>query len=353
MTSLSTRAMAKITPNESRNLMGAVFTDQYSETEIATFLNSRFSVTPKHFSPLGELSEAHVNIFISVGSLIDALYFCIVEPDEGILVARPLCVSFLGDFGDRAGCLGTRKHQSKQRSREAEKRGVKVRALWLCMEYLKLCQEYTIHFIRFMISVLDTSIGLIKDSDEIYAKAIFPSKDVHEPLPLTSVLFLEIEKFVQPSLVHVLYGMSKVAFFSQDIQATVLIQWDFSMSAVAKFSWASSMSDRAWLLILQDETFLGLYFKLLTMRLSAAYEVCVDLLGDLKICYVPSAHISMKMIQYEVWLAAREAFQSEEPGWFRITFAVLEDELRFEIERNVIYEPKTKYAVYVRGSSSD
>lgn len=40
-----------------------------------------------------------------------------------------------------------------------------------------------------------------------------------------------------------------------------------------------------------------------------------------------------KMLDSGVWLATGEVFVSEKPGWFKITFAVPEAELRFGIDR--------------------
>lgn len=42
------------------------------------------------------------------------------------------------------------------------------------------------------------------------------------------------------------------------------------------------------------------------------------------------------MLKNGVWIATGEAFQSEEPGWFRLTFAMPEKELRFGLDRCVI-----------------
>jgi 1-aminocyclopropane-1-carboxylate synthase len=43
--------------------------------------------------------------------------------------------------------------------------------------------------------------------------------------------------------------------------------------------------------------------------------------------------LAWKMINGGVWVATGEAYSSEEPGWFRITFAVPEEELMFGMER--------------------
>lgn len=41
------------------------------------------------------------------------------------------------------------------------------------------------------------------------------------------------------------------------------------------------------------------------------------------------------MIDHGVWIATGESFKSEMPGWFRITFAVPEEEFMFGVDRYV------------------
>lgn len=43
--------------------------------------------------------------------------------------------------------------------------------------------------------------------------------------------------------------------------------------------------------------------------------------------------LAWMMVQGGVWLATGEAFSSEEPGCFRISFSVPEEELMFGMER--------------------
>jgi 1-aminocyclopropane-1-carboxylate synthase len=43
--------------------------------------------------------------------------------------------------------------------------------------------------------------------------------------------------------------------------------------------------------------------------------------------------LAWKIVHSGVWLATGDAFMSEEPGWFRITFSLPEEELRFGIGR--------------------
>lgn len=43
--------------------------------------------------------------------------------------------------------------------------------------------------------------------------------------------------------------------------------------------------------------------------------------------------LANRMLDAGVWLATGESFMSEVPGWFRITFAVPEEEFVFGLER--------------------
>lgn len=45
--------------------------------------------------------------------------------------------------------------------------------------------------------------------------------------------------------------------------------------------------------------------------------------------------LAWRMINNKVWIATGEAYRSERPGWFRITFAVDEAELELGIQRLV------------------
>lgn len=61
-----------------------------------------------------------------------------------------------------------------------------------------------------------------------------------------------------------------------------------AMGEIARFTYASSMSDRAWCLILQDEVFLEVYFGEMRKRMRKAYEVATGVLKELKIPYSPA-----------------------------------------------------------------
>ena len=65
------------------------------------------------------------------------------------------------------------------------------------VEFLKLCQRYQIHLI----------------SDEIYALSMWENKDYPEAIPFTSILQVSSPDIIDPNLVHVLWGVSKVCHY--------------------------------------------------------------------------------------------------------------------------------------------
>ena len=59
---------------------------------------------------------------------------------------------------------------------------------------MRLCQKYQIHLI----------------SDEVYAMSVWHNPEYPDAVGFTSVLELDVEGLIDPRLVHVLWGLSKV-----------------------------------------------------------------------------------------------------------------------------------------------
>jgi aspartate/methionine/tyrosine aminotransferase len=86
--------------------------------------------------------------------------------------------------------------------------GVKIRAILLASPHNPLGRPYDDDFlVGIMRLCAKYNIHLI--SDEVYAKSHFPSKDVPDPPAFVSVLSFDLEKYIDPALVHVIYAMSK------------------------------------------------------------------------------------------------------------------------------------------------
>ena len=243
---------------------------------------------------------------------------------------------------------------------EAEREGTHIRAIILASPhnplgrpydvaalegYLKLCSKYNIHLI----------------SDEVYAKAIFPNQDIPEPPPFVSVLSLDIEKLIDPSLVHVLYGMSK-DWCANGTRAGAIIspnnpQLMRALGTIASFTRTSSMAEKAWLNILEDEEWLESYFQRFTAKMTAAYNYCAQELKQNNIPYSPASaasfiwldlsrylkedtaeaelELAWKMVKGGVWLSQGQIFCSEKNGNFRLTFATPEPEFKLGMQRLV------------------
>ncbi|KAK6599247.1 ACC synthase [Botrytis cinerea] len=364
--------------------------------EIANYINSNFRVTPKmltygdgptgsfelraalaafwnsNFSPKESVSRYHVTVMGGGSSILDALSYCIAEKDEAILVAQPFYVGFVGDFEDRArvkvapvpiGSLedvttmtGVKKHEEALiASRE---KGIKIRGLMLCNPHNPLGRCYAPE---------------VLEADEVYAMAVFSNQDIPDPMSFTSILSLDIGKFCDPALVLVVYGMSK-DFCSNGLRVGCIISQHNptlhrTLGAISKFAWASSLSDHVWTLMLNDQKFLDYYFSTLAQKMRNAYELCTRRLKEFNISYIPASCgpfiwidlrsyltsptieaeriLSWKMLKHGIWLATGEAFASEEPGWYRITFAMNEKDLRFGMDRlrkvlNMVEEVKTQ-----------
>lgn len=244
---------------------------------------------------------------------------------------------------------------------EAEREGTRIRAILLASPhnplgrpydvaalegYLRLCSKYNIHLI----------------SDEVYAQAVFPSYDIPNPPPFVSVLSLDLEKFISPSFVHVLYGMSK-DWCANGIRAGAIIS-PFNaelrkvLFTIASFTRASSMAEQAWLDILEDEEWLASYFSTSTAKMTAAYDYCASTLKQHGIPYSPASagsfiwldlskylkedsaegelELGWKMVHSGVWLGLGESFCSEKHGNFRLTFATPEAEFKLGMDRYAI-----------------
>ncbi|KAL9067827.1 MAG: hypothetical protein Q9161_006645 [Pseudevernia consocians] len=344
---------------------GSVGSDVLREA-IAKFVND-------HFEPVEKVGYTSVTVLNGVSAILDCLAWCICDEGESILIGRPFYVGFVSDFMNRAKvdlvavAFGEVDPMSlaavadyERAIEEAIRRGTKVRALVLCSPHNPLARCYTPEVLEAYLR-LCSRYGIHMISDEVYAMSVFPNEDIPDPVPFRSVLSLEYRKLIDPSLLHVLYGMSK-DFCSNGLRIGAFISTEnpelhAAMRAVSKFAWSSSLADLAWSRILSDESFLQEYLLKNTARLTEAYDICTSTLRAMNVPYLPASSgpflwinlsafmprrtieserdLAWRMIKTGVWLATGEAYRSEKPGWFRMTFAVPEPEMRLGLERYV------------------
>ena len=268
---------------------------------------------------------------------------------------KPVLVSFGADTDPTSAAAVPFYETALHQSNAA---GVMIRAILLASPHnplgrpydndflvgiMRLCSKYNIHLI----------------SDEVYAKSHFPSKDVPNPPPFVSVLSFTLEEYIDPSLVHVIYAMSK-DFCANGIRIGALISPSNgkvmkAFRAVASFTRASQLAEHAWLNLLTDRRFQRWYFPVLQQRMTDAYEFTTSFLRKYHIPYNMASvtsfiwidlsrylqedtveaelELNWKMAHGGVWLAMGASFASEKNGNFRITFATPREELTMGLER--------------------
>jgi aspartate/methionine/tyrosine aminotransferase len=287
-----------------------------------------------------------------VASAVSNFCFCIGEPGDGILISRPLYVGFFGDIEasaktkpvlvpmsntDPLSVEAVERYETTLL--EAEKSGTKIRGILIANPhnplgrpysrealeaYFRLCDKYNIHLL----------------SDEIYAGSWFPSDDFPDPPRFNSVLSFDLEKYVNPALVHVIYGMSK-DFCANGIRIGCLIspfndQILKAFKAITSFTWASQLAEHVWLNILSDKPFLAYYLPELRQRMTDSYTYTTNQLKARGIPYQAASvapllwidlsayldedtvdaelALNWKMVKAGVWIAMGASFASEKNG---------------------------------------
>ncbi|KAI0505161.1 putative aspartate aminotransferase [Xylaria bambusicola] len=229
----------------------------------------------------------------------------------------------------------------------AREQGTTIRGLLLCSPHNPLGRCYPREVIQALLSLCNKyQIHLI--SDEAYALSVW-----HGP-PFTSVLSLDLSGIIDPSLVHVLWGISKdfgangwrvgciVSQSNQPLRA--------ALGTVALYSYVSSITDRIVSQMLEDDSFTTSYLAKNLRRLSNAYTFATDFLRQHAIPFAGGTQAALfiwvdlgqayrnrhperaalrntaKEVQQALWaqkvyLAWGGNFGSESPDMFRIVFA--------------------------------
>ncbi|KAL8852215.1 MAG: hypothetical protein Q9221_002925 [Calogaya cf. arnoldii] len=362
-----------------------------------------------YFHPIRTVFSEQLLVAGGVTSIIDLVTVGVADEGDGILVGRPLYTSFAKDVSSRAGArmipvsAEGRDPMSEEMVEEFEKelqkqesQGTKIRAIILSSPhnplgkcypnnvlkaYMRFCQKHSLHLI----------------SDEVYAMSIYKTPSNASAVPFTSVLAIDTTNLINPSLVHVLYGMSK-DFCSNSLRCGVLLSQSnapllSSLKSIALFSWPVSTTERYWTTLLNDRPFLNYYFAENSKRLAASYERMTSFFTAHGINWVEGSNAGFflwadfrgllgadigivddavkeeegeqqveavavnekpaqgqiyktsqkakkrdewffgKLMEAKVFIATGDAFFAEEHGWYRVTFSVPEKVLEVGLER--------------------
>ena len=272
---------------------------------------------------------------------------CIFVPFEGV---------------DQFSLDGVKKYE--EALTKAQNEGVKIRALLLChphnplgqcypketiIGFMKLCAKYSIHLI----------------ADEIYALSVYDVPDSHA-VKFESVLSFESAQYIDPKLLHLLYGFSKDMAASGIRLGCIYTRNEElmrAMSAMGTFHWSGSANEQVAIAMLEDEKWIDGLLQLSRERLASRNKFTRKLLDEEGIKYhlganagffiymdlrpflpvSPSASIedrwkaegelAKRMIDNKVYITPGESTFAEEPGWFRFIFSQDEGVIREGFKR--------------------
>ncbi|KAH6687356.1 putative 1-aminocyclopropane-1-carboxylate synthase [Plectosphaerella plurivora] len=329
------------------------------------------SFLEKHFHAVGPVLPSHLAITSGVSSAIEACAFSVGDPGDGVLLGRPFYKAFPYNLRNRAGLQpvfvsfedGDPFGEDSVRSYEdallkARIQGIRVRAFLLCNPHnpLGICasRQYNLHMI----------------SDEIYGLSSWNNSSTPDAPSFHSMLSFDIRGLIDPSLVHVLWGMSKDFGMSGVRLGCVVSQNNpdliQSIATNSIFTCPSSIADSIAEFTLRNKVFVNTFARLNRERLCARYTEATSLLARNGISYKQSNaaffvwadlfsfrssrnemkprssgrgdeelehRLNAHLLAHKVFIANGSSFGHEEAGWFRITFALDSEYLARGLER--------------------
>ncbi|USW55235.1 Putative aminotransferase, class I/classII, pyridoxal phosphate-dependent transferase, major [Septoria linicola] len=411
---ISNRVKENLAPNKLSEVRAAVYYNQYDPVqnpdgvvalaiaenklmrdEITSHINKHFEITPWHltygegpkgtkelrghiasyvndvFLPHVPIKDSDICLSNGAGSVVSNFAFCVGEPGDGILLSRPLYTGFFTDIpysskvklvpvtmGAVDPISADAIPQYEKALLEATKAGITIRAMLIANPHNPLGRPYSrealIALARFCSK---HNIHLL--SDEVYAQTWFPSKDVPHPPSFVSVLSLDLQNYINPALVHVIYAMSK-DFEANGIRLGGLIspynqELLAAFRSVAGFTRPSQLAEHVWLNLLKDKAFLDWYFPEMRRRMTHAYEYVTKRLSEHNVPYEVTTSgicvwidlsgylasdtedaelaLNWRLAKAKVWIAMGATFGAEKAGHYRITFATPHDVLQLGLDR--------------------
>jgi aspartate/methionine/tyrosine aminotransferase len=331
-------------------------------------------------------------------SAIEHLSWATADPGDVFLLGQPYYKSFIPDISARFGTeiIEASFHNThplsldavsvyEKRIMAAESEGKRVAALLIShphnplgrcyprevlIELMRLCDRHSMHFI----------------CDEIYALSTFANKvdGGTEPVPFESVLSIDTKDVIDPSLVHVLWGVSKDFGASGFRLGFIISQANRALQAailpVSIYTSTSSLSEHVMANALRDDAWVDGYIEENQSKLAESHEYVTTWARSHGIEYAPGVNsafflwvnlgeayktnrsnetnghsidssssktngnsvdssideVVMKaLLQQKVFLGAGDGFGSERPGWFRIVFTQRRDFLDAGLRRTL------------------
>ncbi|PYH99031.1 PLP-dependent transferase [Aspergillus ellipticus CBS 707.79] len=234
---------------------------------LADFFNRQFHAQPPVF-------QYEIVVASGVTSLIDSRTWSTCSDNESLIIPRPLYNSFPTDMRLRSGgtLLPSSFMWNNQTSLEDVFNATMIREspqrAWnALLEIARFCGDRNIHFI----------------SDEIDANSVFSPPQGSNAPNFTSLLFLDLQGVIGPSLVHVMYDMSK-DFGASGLRLAGLHSGNRNLIRAATginlFAWPSYLTQDIWARLLQDANQTQYFLNLNRDRLSQSYAIVTSWLDQ-------------------------------------------------------------------------
>ncbi len=339
---------------------------------VATFLTEKLhSVTP--------IMPDHITVTNGCNASIENLAWALSNPGDGVLLGRPYFGGFVSLVGGRMGVkvitvpfagvdpLGIDAVEIYETTlARSKEQGQPIAALLICNPHnptsrcytrealvglMRLCEKYKIHLV----------------SDELYALSTWPnSVDTHPaPVPFFSCLSIDPTGIIDPSRLHVVWGISKDLGANGLRIGVIVSQHNPSLHAalmsVALLSSSSSAADHIAANVLEDTRWIEKYLAENRRLLAENYSLVAEWAKSNKIEYAPGASAAFFLwinfgrayherhavvdpdtaeksfnelfLKHKVFVTPGSQYGSEEPGWFRLTFAHPQPVLREGLRR--------------------
>ncbi|KAI6082189.1 acc synthase [Hypoxylon rubiginosum] len=331
----------------------------------------------KHLKPVQDIDPEQITFGAGVTSLneVCALITCNPDSQESIMLGRPVYGAFAFDLTMRTGVtleyvdVGDTDQFSPdcvagyEAGFEAAKaRGVSIKALILCNPHNPLGQCYPRETLEGLMRFCAAKkIHLI--SDEIYALSVYKRRDGLSE-EFTSVRAIDPTGIIDPSLVHVLYGMSKdFSGAGMRLGCVVSQNADFTKAtrATCRFNSPSQFSMDLAAKLLEDQDYVAKFLDKSQGLLSQSRSLAEELLTEAGIQfhqrgnagfflwldmapYLPTNEtdgdgwaaerlLSRRFAEAGVMMSAGEPYKAPSPGKFRFVFCIKEDAMREGVRR--------------------
>ncbi|KAH7020565.1 pyridoxal phosphate-dependent transferase [Ilyonectria destructans] len=319
----------------------------------------------KQFNTHKKIEPSHITITNGCSAAIEHLAWAVGDDGDGFLISRPFFRAFIPTLGLRVdtrvvpvSCRGIDPFcsdvvgQYEITLQEAKAQGKNIAGILLCNPHNPLGRCYPKNtLVRLMEFCQKHQLHLI--SDEVYAMSTWTNEE-SQPTPFTSCLSINPTGIIDPSLIHVVWGVSK-DFGSNGIRLGGVISQSnpllhTALVPGALYSMCSSLADHAFTKVLEDSAWVDSYLAKNKEKLEEHYKLIASWATEHNIRYERGSNagfflwvnlgeaycrshpeqevlqaenrVMQLLLQRKVFAAPGESFGAEGSGWFRLVFSV-------------------------------